>query len=171
MIEFCGATLYLEQNLDTGNFKSAVTDLPVRDHIPPHLQLRERAQVTCPRRVGFELGPSHKTVAAFGVCRAYRFNHWDQGSSTPFYFLDISYSDWNTDQGSVVEEASLPGFESIDIYILCIYIYAWILCHLKSDFDSTVGCCPQDEPSRTIPLPGHWRSLEGRRLLSHARGA
>jgi hypothetical protein len=88
-----------------------VTDLPVRDHIPPHLQLRERAQVTCPRRVGFELGPSHKTVAAFGVCRAYRFNHWDQGSSTPFYFLDISYSDWNTDQGSVVEEASLPVFE------------------------------------------------------------
>jgi hypothetical protein len=64
---FCAASLYLEQNFDTGNFKSAVMNLPVRDHTPSQLQLRERAQAICPWRVGFELGPSHKSGAAL-VC-------------------------------------------------------------------------------------------------------
>ena len=49
-------------------FKSAVMNLPVRDHTPFQPQLRERAQAICPWRVGFELGPSHKSGAASFVC-------------------------------------------------------------------------------------------------------
>ena len=58
------------------------------------LQLRERAQV-CPWRVGFELGPSHKSRCGLGHgVRGIQVYRFDRGSSNIINNIYISFSDW-----------------------------------------------------------------------------